>query len=209
MVLDLVDHGVDAAVDGAGAAEVVYFGIDPVFGSFHSGADQLVHAFVLDCGDGDDGDAQGAAHALDVDGAAIGGDLVHHIQGQHHGDAHFHQLEGQVQVPLNVGGVHDVDDTVGLLVDNEVPGDDFLRRVGPDGVDARQVYHRAVLLAPDRAGLLVHRDAGEVAHVLVGAGELVEQGGLSAVLVSGKSEDHTCFTSTSMFRASSFRRDRE
>ena len=65
------------------------------------------------------------------------------------------------------------------------------------------------VMTPDSAGLLVHGDAGEVAHVLVGAGELVEQGGFSAVLVSGKGEDHASFTSTSMLRASSFRRDRE
>ena len=37
------------------------------------------------------------------------------------------------------------------------------------------------LMAPS---LAVHRHAGEIAHVLVGAGELVEQGGLAAVLVA-------------------------
>ena len=35
-----------------------------------------------------------------------------------------------------------------------------------------------------RRSFLVHRHAGEVAHVLVGAGELVEQRGLAAVLVA-------------------------
>ena len=95
-----------------------------------------------------------------------------------------------------------------MLVQNEIPGDDFLRRIRADGVDAGQVHHGAVLLPPDLTGLLVHGDAGEVAHVLVGAGELVKEGGLAAVLVAGQCEDHACFTSTWMFRASSFRRDR-
>ena len=36
----------------------------------------------------------------------------------------------------------------------------------------------------DHAVLAVHRYAGEVAHMLVGAGELVEEGGLAAVLVA-------------------------
>ena len=36
----------------------------------------------------------------------------------------------------------------------------------------------------DLAALPVHGDPGEIAHMLVGAGELVEQGGLSAVLVA-------------------------
>ena len=38
------------------------------------------------------------------------------------------------------------------------------------------------------AVLAVHRDAGKVAHVLVGPGELVEQCGLSAVLVAYQRE---------------------
>ncbi len=44
--------------------------------------------------------------------------------------------------------------------------------------------------------------------MLVGAGELIEKGGLAAVLIAGQGKDHACFTSTSIFRASSLRRDR-
>ena len=208
VVLNLVDHRVDAPVDRAGGAEVVDRRQGPVPGRGRGDADQLLHALVLYGGDGDDGDPQRGGHTLDIDGAAAGGDLIHHVQSQNHGDAHFQQLKGQVQIPLDVGGVHNVDDAVGLLVQDKVPGDNLLRRIGADGVDARQVHHRAVLLSPDGAGLLVHRHTGKVAHVLVGAGELVEQGGLAAVLVSGQGEDHNCRTSTWIFRASSFRRDR-
>ena len=43
-------------------------------------------------------------------------------------------------------------------------------------------------MALDDPVLPVHGDAGEVAHVLVGAGELVEQGGLARVLVAHQSE---------------------
>ena len=174
MILDLVDHGVDAAVHRAGGAEVVHRRIGPGARGVHGGADQLLHALVFHGGDGHHRDAQSLGHGLDVDGTAAAGHLVHHVQRQHHGDAHLHQLQREVEVALDVGGVHDVDDAVGLLVQDEIPGDDLLRRIGPDGVNARQVHNRAVLLAPDGAGLLVHGDAGEVAHVLVGAGELVE-----------------------------------
>ena len=40
----------------------------------------------------------------------------------------------------------------------------------------------------DAAVLAVHRDAGEVAHVLVRPGQLVEQRGLAAVLVAHERE---------------------
>ena len=39
-------------------------------------------------------------------------------------------------------------------------------------------------MAADDAILPVHGDAGEVAHMLVGTGQLVEQGGLAAVLIA-------------------------
>ena len=196
VILDLVDHRMDATVDRTGRAEVVHGGVDLVFGDCHGDPHQFLYAFVLDCGDGYHGDAQRLGHGLDVDGSAVGGDLIHHVQGQHHGDAHLHELQRQVEVPLDVGGVDNVDEAVGLLVQNEIPGDDLLRRVGADGVNARQVHHRAVFLAPDGAGFLVHGDAGKVAHVLIGAGELVEEGGLAAVLVAGQRENHDSATST-------------
>ena len=40
--------------------------------------------------------------------------LVHHVQRQHHGHLQLQQLQGQVEVPLDVGGVHNVDDAVRL-----------------------------------------------------------------------------------------------
>ena len=39
-------------------------------------------------------------------------------------------------------------------------------------------------MSADRAVLPVHRDAGKVAHVLIGAGQLVEKGGFAAVLIA-------------------------
>ena len=145
---------------------------------------QLVHALVLGSGDGDHRYAQHGLHGVDVDGALIAHQLVHHVQRHHHGDAHLQKLHGQVQVSLDIGGVHDVDDGLGLILQNEVPGYDLLAAEGGHGVDARQVGDLRVGIAPDDAGFPVHRNAGEVAHVLLGAGELVEQGGLAAVLVA-------------------------
>ena len=56
------------------------------------------------------------------------------------------------------------------------------------------------------AGLLIHRHAGEIAHVLVGAGQGVEQRGLAAVLIARQCKDHTVsLFSTVICRASSTR----
>ena len=149
---------------------------------------QLCHALVFGGDDGDHRDAQQLFHAVDVDGAAVAPDLVHHVQGQDHGHVQLQQLHGQVEVALDVGGVHDVDDPCGMLVENELPGDDLLVGVGGEGIDAGQVGDQGLLVAPDAPALLVYGDAGEVAHMLVGPGELVEQGGFAAVLVAGQGE---------------------
>ncbi len=47
-------------------------------------------------------------------------------------------------------------------------------------------------MAADYAVLAVHRHAGEIAHVLVGTGQLVEQGGFAAVLVACQGKGQRC-----------------
>ena len=84
--------------------------------------DQLVDALILRRGDGDDRDAQHGFHLIDLDRAAVSGHFVHHIQRDHHGDAHLQQLHGQVQIALDIGGVHDVDNGMGLILKDKIPG---------------------------------------------------------------------------------------
>ena len=207
VVLDDMADGVDTAVDGAGVAEIAHRRGNPLFGHGQGLHNEFVDALILGGADGDHGDAQPFGQLLGVDGAAVAADLVHHVQGQHRGNAHFQQLQGKIQIPFQVGAIHNVDDAVGLLVEDEVPGHDFLGGVGPQGVDARQVHHFHVFLATDGAGFLVHGDAGEVAHVLIGAGELVEQCGLAAILIADQCENHwaASFCSTVMLAASALR----
>ena len=151
---------------------------------------KLVDALVLGGRNGNDGDAELALELVDKHRAAVGAHLVHHVEGEHHGDAELHELHGEVHVALDVGGIHDVDDAVGTRVEQEVARDDFLAGIRRQGVHARQVGHRGVGMVADGAVFAVDRDAGEVAHMLVGTGKLVEEGRLAAVLVAyeGKCE---------------------
>lgn len=192
MVLDERHDAVQAAMDGpvvlVGRAEVLAHGrlLEPrhMQGVVH----QLGRALVLGRRDGDDGDAQQLLHLVHVDGAAVALHLVHHVEGQHHGHAQLHELHRQVQVALDVRGVHDVDDAARALVQQETARDHLLARVRRHGVDARQVGDERLGMALDAAVLAIHRHAGKVAHVLVRAGQLVEQRGLAAVLVAHERE---------------------
>ena len=75
-----------------------------------------------------------------------------------------------------------------IFLQNEVAGNQLLTAVGRHGIDAREIRDERVRIAADDAGLAVDRDAGEVADVLIGAGELVEERRLAAVLVAYERE---------------------
>ena len=186
----------------------------PVLRRVHRAAHQLVQALALARADRHHRHAQPLLHGRQVDDVAVAAHLVHHVEGHHHRPPQLQQLKGQVEVAFKVGGINDVDDHVGLLLDDEVAADDFLHRIGAEGIDARQIHdghvrilirHRlpvfvrapeaprqaqvgllAVMMVQHRAGLFFDRHAGPVAHVLAAAGELVEEGGFAAVLVTGQ-----------------------
>ena len=188
VILDEVQNAVDAAVHRAAvvilAAKIHPPGAFLILCHMDGVVYQLVHALVLGGRDGDDRDAQHGFHLVDAHRAAVAAHLVHHVQRQHHGNIQLHQLHGQVEVALDVGGVHDIDDAGGLFADDELPGDDLLAGIGGHRIDARQVGDLGLRVPLDGTALAVHRHARKVAHVLVGAGELVEQGSLAAVLVA-------------------------
>ena len=93
VVLDQVDHRVDAAVDRGGIGAEVS---DSGQGLFPGGGDGLINELrdaLPFCGaDGHHGDPQSLAHFLHVHGAAVGVHLVHHIQRQHHGHLQLQKL---------------------------------------------------------------------------------------------------------------------
>ena len=204
VVLDYMADRVDAAVDGALRAEVIDARLLAQTRRADGDFDQLLHALAVCRADGHDGHAQKLGQERRIDRAAVSGQLVHHVERQHRGRLERQELERQIEVALKVRRVHDVDDAVRLLIENEVPGHDLLGGVRPQRVNARQIDNGAVLLPAHLPAFLIDRHAGEVADVLVRAGELVKERCLAAVLIACECEDHAS-TSTSMPLASSLR----
>ena len=214
MVLHQVHDCVDAAVAGRlRRAEVGAHRQNMPLCHLAGAVDQLGHALILQRTDGNDGNAQLAAHLIDINRTAARAYLIHHVQRQHHRYIQLQKLHGEVQVAFNIGGIGDIDDAIRLFAQNIFAGDDLLLRIGAQGIDARQVYDRAVALCAHGADLLLHRHAREVADMAVHASEHIKQCGLTAVLVSGECKSHRCTSpaaaagtgSTVIFAASSRR----
>ena len=140
----------------------------------HRMVDKLVDTLVLHRRNGHDGNAERRLELVDAHRAAVRGELVHHVEREHHGNIEFHQLQREIKVALDVGRVDDVDDRGGLLLDEEVARHDLLVRVRRERVDAGKVDHRRLGMAAQLALLLVDGDAGEVSDMLICACELVE-----------------------------------
>ena len=192
VILDQMAHGVQRAVHGPAvilrAAKVLPQRPLLIAGNMYRVANQLIHALILRSGDRHHRHAQHALHGVDVHGAAVSGQLVHHVQRHDHRHVHLQQLHRQIQIALDVGRVHDIDDRLRLCLQHEFARDQLLAGIGRHGIDPRQIGDGGVLLTADGAVLAIDGHAREIAHMLVGAGQLVEQCRLAAVLVAHEGE---------------------
>jgi hypothetical protein len=122
-----------------------------------------------------------------VDLLAAFAHLVHHVEGEDHGDAELHELDGEVEVPLEAVGVDDVDHQLRPLVDEVVAGDQLFLGIGGQGIGAGQIDDvEAVPVGLEVALALLHGDAGIVPHALPRAREGVEHGRFSGIGVTRK-----------------------
>ena len=188
VIFDQMHHAVQASVHRAAVvflvAEVLARRLLLVLRHVNCVFHQLFHALFLCRGDWHHRDSQDALHLVYADASAVAAELIHHIERQYHRDLQLHKLDGQIQVALNVVGICDVNDAFHVLLQDEAAGNYFLRRVRRQGIDSRQVRDAGLRMAFDNAVLAVHGHAGEVAHVLVGARQDIEQRSLAAVLLS-------------------------
>ena len=132
------------------------------------------------------GAAQRLAQLFQIDGIAVFAHQIDHIHRQHHRMAQIHQLGGQVEIALNIRSVHDVQNHIRVILHQIPPGHQLLRRIGRQGINAGQILNDRLRVSLQGTLLLLHRHAGPVAHILIGAGQNVEQGGFSAIGIAGQ-----------------------
>jgi hypothetical protein len=107
--------------------------------------------------------------------------LVDHVQRHDRGQTHVQQLQREEQIPLEVDGVHHVDDRVGA--EDDVSGHHLLVVEGGDAVDARRVDDVGPVPASAR-----ELDGGprEVGDIDIRTGQCVEEDRLADVGIAGQ-----------------------
>ena len=103
--------------------------------------DQLLAAVSLESTDRNDWTAQLFAQLRDVDAVSVLVHDVHHVQCDDGRNVQLQQLCCEIQVPLQVGGVDDVDDGIRSFAHQILPGYHFLHGVWGKGIDSRKVLN--------------------------------------------------------------------
>ena len=106
-------------------------------GMVGSGVHQYGETRPLPGGDRDHGHTQHLWQSMQVDLHATLFHDIHHIEGHYHRLAQLQELKGKVEIALQGGGVHHVDDNVHLVGEDELPGDLLLHGVAGEGVCTR------------------------------------------------------------------------
>ena len=109
--------------------------------------EQLLDALVLKGRDHHDRAAELLGELVRVDLVAVLLDQVGHVEGNNHGQAGLDNLKRQVQVALEVGGIDNLDDNIGLAAHEVIARALLLGAVGGKRVDAGEVRDGNVLVA--------------------------------------------------------------
>ena len=100
---------------------------------------------------------------------------VRHVQSHDKRDIQLHQLRGEVEIALEIGRIDDVDDAVGTFVEDKIPRDHLLGRIGRKGINPGQIDDIDGLRSLFIDSLpLIDGDAGPVSHVCAAARQSVE-----------------------------------
>jgi hypothetical protein len=124
---------------------------------------------------------------IDMDAEPFG--FIHDVDHQHHRQPGFHQLQGHGQHAFQVAGIHHVDHRIGMLLQQDLPGDPLLLGDGQQGIHARRIQDLVApaidFALPPRHG---HGGARIVGHHRVGAGQGIEQNAFANIRIADQDD---------------------
>ncbi len=97
-----------------------------IFGDMHRMVRQLRNPLVFCRGNRYNRNTEQLLQLIDTDCAPVFPHLVHHIQCKHHRNIQLQKLHCQIQIALNVGRVHNIDNSLWVLIKHKIPCDNLL-----------------------------------------------------------------------------------
>ena len=158
----------------------------PLHGRFHAQLHRIIDGFSPQRGDLHHSASQCPAKFFGVDLIAVFPDEVHHVDRDDNRAPDLHKLCRQIQVALNIGAIHNIENDIRLVVNQVIPGNYLLKCVGAEGIDARQILNDDILVFLVSPLFLFHCHARPVADILIASRQRIEQCGLAAVRISRK-----------------------
>ena len=193
MVFNHIHDTVNAAVNSAAVVslftEIISSRNFMIFCHMNRMGNQFMNTLVADCGNRYNRNLEDFLHFIDADMAAVSFHFIHHVQCDNHRNAEFHQLHCQIQIAFNICCVNDIDNRGRLFFKDEFSRYNLFTGIRRKRIDTRKVDNFCIGIAADFTALAVNRNTREIADMLVGTGQLIEQGCLAAVLVSCKRKD--------------------
>ncbi len=116
MILHLMADRMNTAVHRALLTKVRHLGINSFGRNLLDSGNQIFNALIFHRTDGNHRDTQRLLHFGNVNRSAVSPHFIHHIKRQHHRNMQFQELEGKIQISFNIGGIHDIDDSVRFLL---------------------------------------------------------------------------------------------
>ena len=128
--------------------------------------------------------------------------LIVHIERNNHTYIHVNQLGSEIQVTLQIGRVHYIDNDVRSFVDNVVADINFFGRISRKRISARQVHDAEVIaLKVEITFFGIYGDTAVISHVLMRARGYIEKRCFTAVGISYQSHiDGTTLSQSNAFQ---------
>ena len=176
---------------------------------FQGNMNQIVNAPIFAGGNRNYRNGENVGNGVQINIDIVLADFVHHVESQDHGDFQLHQLKGQVEISLQIGGIQDVDQYIGMLMQENIPGRDVVQCIGRKRVGAWEFDDIGSLMPLHRAFFGGHFVGGKIPVVLEAPGHLIKEGGKTSAWIADKADVNghdSSALSTIICLASSFRR---
>ena len=153
---------------------------------------KLCNTLIFCCWDWDNWNTKHRLQFIDAYRSAISAHLIHHIECKHHRHIKLQKLHCQIQISLNICGIHDIYNAGRLLLNNKLSCHNLLTAVGRHWVNAWQIRHKRIRMISNLTIFAVNCHAWKISNVLVWTSQLIKKCCLSAVLISCKRKCQYC-----------------